>query len=220
MDPTTPSSDSPLPEPERGLLAGLSDHDYRLLERAVQQLQSHSALAALDPDDEAAQELFRWAEQAPNFALLENYFRIAGVGLRRHEGFPIIKLALEGDASSHPLRRRLDKEQSGLLICLWLLYHEKIHETDGFRIIITIDDIYARLESLFRSERRWPETPFREALRFLEKHSLVELNFDSGEFTRGEVALLPTIITTFVFADAADAQVFVASNAIPPPAAP
>src|SRR5690606_23445296 len=109
------------------------------LQQAVQRLQAHSALAAFDPDDQFAQELFQWAERAENFSRLEAYFRLAGIGLRRHEGFPIIQLALEGDTASHPLRRRLDKEQTGLLICLWLLYHERLHETNGFRIIVSVE---------------------------------------------------------------------------------
>lgn len=200
------------PDP-RELRAGMSERDRRLFERAVQQLQAHSALAAFDPDDDAAQELFRWAELTQNFSLLESFFRISGIGLRRHEGFPIIQLALESDDASHPLRRRLDKDQTGLLVCLWILYHEKLHETEGLRIIVTVDDIYARLASLFGDDRRWPETPFREALRFLEKHCLVELNLDGHEFPQGEVALLPTILTTFVFTDVADAKAFVT----PPP---
>ena len=204
--------------PDGAIFAGLPERD-RFLQRAVQQLQARSALAAFDRDDEPAQELFRWAERASNFALLESYFRISGVGLRRHEGFPIIQLALEGDASSHPLRRRLDKDQTGLLVCLWLLYHEKMHETEGFRIVVTIDDIYARLASLFRDDRRWPETPFRETLRFFEKHCLVELNLDAPDFTRGEVALLPTILTTFTFSDADDAQTVIAP-AVSTPAPP
>lgn len=206
--------------PDGAVTAGLPERDRRFMQRAVQQLQAHSALAAFDPDDESAQELFRWAERASNFVLLESYFRVSGVGLRRHEGFPIIQLALEGDASSHPLRRRLDKDQTGLLVCLWLLYHEKLHETDGFRIIVTIDDIYARLASLFRDDRRWPETPFRDSLRFFEKHCLVELNLAAPDFTRGEVALLPTILTTFTFSDAADAQTLIAPATTPPASAP
>jgi len=206
--------DTPPTNPEsRDLLAGLPDRDRRLFERTVRQLQAHTALAAFDPDDDHAQELFRWADLSQNFTLLEAFFRISGVGLRRHEGFPIIQLALEGDDASHPLRRRLDKEQTGLLVCLWILYHEKMHEAEGLRIIVTIDDIYARLASLFGDDRRWAETPFRDTLRFLEKHCLVELALDGREFPQGEVALLPTILSTFIFTDVAEATAFVT----PPP---
>ena len=184
-----------------------SSRDRSLFQAAVQHLQARSALAAFDPEDATAQDLFNWADQ--HFSHLEAWFRATGIGLRRHEGFPVIQLALEGDASSHPLRRRLDKERTGLLICLWLLYHEQAHQTEGFRIIVTIEEIYARLSSLFRNDRRWPETPFREALQFFERHSLVETNLEDLDFTKGEVALLPTLLTTFSFADTADAQTMI-----------
>jgi class 3 adenylate cyclase len=207
--------DSSSPDASHDLLAGFSERDRRLFERAVRQLQAHSALAAMDPDNAAAQELYRWAELGRNYALLENFFRISGIGLRRHEGFQIIQLSLEEDADSHPLRRRLDKDQTGLLICLWLLYHEKMRETDGFRIVVTIEDIYARLAAIFGDDRRLPETPFREALRFFEKHSLVELNLDGREFPQAEVALLPTILSTFVFTSADEAKNFATSSPSP-----
>lgn len=211
-EPTSFPEGTPL-EPQ--IFAGLAERDRRLLQKAIQRLQAHSALAAFDPDDQGAQELLQWAERTENFSLLEAYFRMAGVGLRRHEGFPIIQLALDGEAASHPLRRRLDKEQTGLLVCLWLMYHERLHETNGFRIVIAVEDIYARLASLFRDDRRWPETPFRETLRFFEKHSLVEFYLDANDFTQSEVALLPTILTTFVFADATEAK-----SLVVPPSAP
>lgn len=210
--PTTPTglehtADAPLLFPE------FSSRDRRLFQAAVQRLQAHSAITALDPDDETAQEIFHWADH--HIAYLQEWFRAAGVGVRRHEGFDIIQLALEGDAGGHPLRRRLDKAQTGLLVCLWLLYHERAAETTGFRILVSVEEIYQRLGALFRDDRRWPETPFRDALKFLEKHSLVETNLDEGEFPQGEVALLPTLLTTFHFADANDALALVTEPAPP-----
>jgi hypothetical protein len=207
----SPTGAEPLTETPL-LFPDFKPKDRRLFNAAVQQLQAHSALTALDPDDENAQEIFRWADQ--HLSYLQEWFRAAGIGLRRHEGFPIIQLALEGYPGGHPLRRRLDKAQTGLLVCLWLLYHERAAETEGFRIVVTVEDIYQRLGTLFRNDRRWPETPFRDTLQFLEKHSLVETNFDEGEFHQGEVALLPTLLTTFHFTNADDALSLV-TEAVP-----
>ena len=210
-DPETgaePLTDTPL------LFPDFKPKDRRLFNAAVQRLQAHSALTALDPDDENAQEIFRWADQ--HLSHLQEWFRAAGIGLRRHEGFPIIQLALEGDPGGHPLRRRLDKAQTGLLVCLWLLYHERAAETEGFRIVVTVEDIYQRLSTLFRNDRRWSETPFKETLLFLEKHSLVETNLDEGEFPQCEVALLPTLLTTFHFTNADDARSLVPDAASMP----
>src|SRR5688500_7181395 len=93
----------------------LQDKDRKLCERAIRQLQAHGVIADFSGgSDLDAAELYTWSER--NLPTIESYFRFGGLGVRAQQGFPIIQLVLEDEAQSHPLRRRLDKTETGLLI--------------------------------------------------------------------------------------------------------
>src|SRR4051812_33319247 len=136
------------------LTPDISERDRKMFERAVRELQAHSVVADFDGDDEASAELYRWAEK--NQPLLESYFRLAGLGIRAHVGIPVIQLVLEEDGESHPLRQRFNKIETGLLICLWILYHERVHEVDGFIVPVSVEEIYARLSALYSTDKVLP----------------------------------------------------------------
>src|SRR5690349_2982761 len=110
------------------LIPHLNEGDRKMLERAVRELQAHSVIADFDGDGDQASELYKWADK--NQSLLEAYFRLAGLGVRTHAGIPVVQLVLEDTEESHPLRQRFNKVETGLLICLWILYHERAHETE------------------------------------------------------------------------------------------
>lgn len=181
----------------------LTPKDRKLLERAVRQLQAHGVVADFDGDDTEVTELFRWSEK--NQPLLEAYFRFAGIGLRAHPGLPVLQLVLDDADPSHPLRQRFDKAETGLLICLWILYHERARETEGFIIPVTVEEIYARLSALYSTDKEVPEGVFRAAIQRFSRHSLVQTDWLSDEFLQSRIGLLPTLLTTFQFQDAAQA---------------
>ena len=107
--------------PESIIFPSLANHDRKLCERAVRQLQAHGVIADFSGgDDPEAAELYVWSER--NIAIIKScFFHFGGLGVRAQQGFPIIQLVLEDDAQSHPLRRRLDKSETGLLLCLWIM---------------------------------------------------------------------------------------------------
>jgi hypothetical protein len=194
MEPTAPEI---FPELEPG--------DRRFFNDAVLRLSSCGTIASLDPDDDNAREIFRWADG--NLPRLEAYFRALGLGLRRHEEFSIIQLVVEAAEASHPLRRRLDKDETGVLVALWLLHNERLAETVNFRVIVTVEEIYARLSSLFANDRRLPETRLRAILASFERCSLIEADLTEGDgFAQSQILLLPTIPSTFNFNDPEDAK--------------
>lgn len=187
------------------LAPGLSERDRKMFERAVRELQAHSVIADFDSDDEDMAELFHWAEK--NQPLLEAYFRIAGLGIRAHVGIPVIQLILDDADESHPLRQRFDKAETGLLICLWLLYHELVHEADGLVVPVTVEDIYSRLSVLFPgADKVLPQGIFEGAIKRFARYRLVQFEMEENDFMRGRVGLLPTLTSTFRFADASEAK--------------
>lgn len=191
--------------PEFAIFPGLADRDRKLCERAVRQLQAHGVIADFaGSDDPDAAELFAWTER--NIPIIEAYFRFGGLGVRAQEGFPIIQLVLEDDAQSHPLRRRLDKGETGLLLCLWIIYHERMNEVDGFLVPVTVGDVYARLAALYRTDKEVPETLFREVIRLFERYCLVQTDWLPDDFLLSRLGLLPTLLTTFRFQDVNEAQ--------------
>lgn len=190
---------------ESVIFPNLTGRDYKLCECAIRQLQTHGVIADFsDIDDVDAAELYTWSER--NITLIEAYFRFAGLGVRAQQGFPIIQLVLEDEEPSHPLRRRLDKSETGLLICLWIMYHERMHEVDDFLIPVKIGDVYARLAALYRTDKEVPETVFRNAVRTFERYCLVQTDWLPGDFLLSRLGLLPTLLTTFRFQDTAEAQ--------------
>jgi hypothetical protein len=183
----------------------LTGRDRKLCERAIRQLQAHCVIADFSGgDDPDAAELYGWTER--NIRLVESYFRFGGLGVRVQQGFPIVQLVLEDDTQSHPLRRRLDKTETGLLLCLWIMYHERMNEVDGFLVPVTIADVYGRLAALFRTEKELPETLFRDVVRVLERYYLVQTDWLPDDFLSSRLGLLPTLLTTFRFQDVAEAQ--------------
>jgi hypothetical protein len=149
-------------------------------------------------------ELYTWSER--NIPLLEAYFRFGGIGVRAQQGFPIIQLVLEDEVQSHPLRRRLDKAETGLLLCLWIIYHERMNEAEGLLVSVPVGDVYARLAALFRTDKELPETVFREVIRLFERYCLVQTDWLRDDFLASRLGLLPTLLTTFCFQDVGEAQ--------------
>jgi Domain of unknown function (DUF4194) len=194
------------------IFPNLAGRDRKLCESAIRRLQSNGVIADFGGmDDPDAAELYAWSER--NISLIEAYFRFSGLGVRAQQGFPIIQLVLEDEEQSHPLRRRLDKTETGLLICLWILYHERMNEVDGFLIPVSISDVYARLAALYRTDKEVPETHFREAIRLFVRYCLVQTDWLPDDFLQSRLGLLPTLLTTFRFQDVAEAQhCIVASN--------
>lgn len=195
---------------EHAIFPNLIGRDRKLCESAIRQLQNHGVIADFSStDDPDATELYAWSER--NISLIEAYFRFAGLGVRAQQGFPIIQLVLEDEAQSHPLRRRLDKTETGLLICLWILYHERMNEVDGFLIPVSVGDVYARLATLYRTDKELPETSFRDAIRIFERYCLVQTDWLPDEFLQSRLGLLPTLLTTFRFQDVPEAQQWIAA---------
>jgi hypothetical protein len=187
------------------IFPNLQDKDRKLCERAIRQLQAHGVIADFSGgSDPNAAELYAWSER--NLPTIESYFRFGGLGVRAQQGFPIIQLVLEDEAQSHPLRRRLDKTETGLLICLWIMYHERMNEVDGFLVPVTVGDVYARLNALFRTDKELPETLLREASRLFERYCLVEVDWFEDDFFQSRIGLLPTLLTTFRFQDIEEAK--------------
>lgn len=191
--------------PDPVIFPNLAGRDRKLCENAIRQLQSHGVIADFSGAGDAdTAELYAWAER--NVTLIEAYFRFAGLGVRAQPGFPVIQLVLEDEAKSHPLRRRLDKAQTGLLICLWVLYHERMNEVDGFLIPVSVDDVYGRLNVLYSTSEVLTETPFKEVTRLFERYRLVQTDWLHDDFLQSQLILLPTLLTTFRFQNAAEAR--------------
>jgi hypothetical protein len=192
------------------IFPSLTDQDRKLCERAVRQLQAHGVIADFGGgDDPEAAELYVWSER--NIPIIESYFRFGGLGVRAQQGFPIIQLVLDDDAHSHPLRRRLDKTETGLLLCLWIMYHERMNEVEGFLVAVTVSDVYARLSALYRTDKEVPETLFREAIRLFDRYCLVQSDWMPDDFLQSQLGLLPTLLTTFRFQDVSEAQQWIVS---------
>jgi hypothetical protein len=209
-DKTTPMQTEPS---ESIIFPALTDRDRKLCERAVRQLQAHGVIADFSGgDDPEAAELYVWSER--NIPLIESYFRFAGLGVRAQQGFPIIQLVLEDDAQSHPLRRRMDKTETGLLVCLWIMYQERMGEVDGFLVPVTVGEVYARLAALFRTDKEVPETLFREVIRLFERYCLVQTDWLPDNFLMSRLGLLPTLLTTFRFQNIDQAQRWIASESV------
>jgi len=195
--------------PESIIFPSLADHDRKLCERAIRQLQARGVIADFGGgDDPEATELYVWSER--NIPIIESYFRFGGLGVRAQQEFPIIQLVLEDDAQSHPLRRRLDKTETGLLLCLWIMYHERMNEVDGFLVPVMVGDVYARLSALYRTDKVVPETLFREVIRLFERYCLVQTDWLPDDFLMSRLGLLPTLLTTFRFQDVGEAQGWIA----------
>lgn len=191
--------------PDSTVFPNLTAHDRKLCGRAVRQLQAHGVIADFGGgDNPEAAELYAWSER--NIAIIESYFRFAGLGVRAQQGFPIIQLVLEDDAQSHPLRRRLDKTETGLLLCLWIMYHERMKDVDGFLVPVAVSDVYARLAVLYRTDKELPETLFRDVTRLFERYCLVQTDWLSDDFLKSRLGLLPTLLTTFRFQDVSEAH--------------
>lgn len=189
---------------EHPIFPSLAGRDRQLCESAIRQLQARGVIADFDGIENAdAAELYTWSER--NITLLEAYFRLAGLGVRAQHGFPVIQLVLEDGTPSHPLRRRLDKSETGLLICLWILYHERMREVEGFLVTLTVSDINARLSALYRTDKAFPDGVFEEKLRLFERYFLVQTDLLKDDFSQSRIGLLPTLLTTFHFQDTAEA---------------
>jgi hypothetical protein len=187
------------------IFPNLEAKDRKLCERAIRHLQAHGVIADFSGgSDFDSAELYAWSER--NLPTIESYFRFGGLGVRAQQGFPIIQLVLEDEAQSHPLRRRLNKTETGLLICLWIMYHERMNEVDGFLVPVTVGDVYARLNALFRTDKELPETLFRETIRLFERYYLVQVDWFEDDFFQSRLGLLPTLLTTFRFQDIEEAK--------------
>ena len=193
------------------IFPNLIGRDRKLCEKVIRQLQSHSVVADFGTDGDAeAAELYAWAER--NIALIEAYFRFTGLSVRAHGSFPMIQLVLEDEARTHPLRRRLDKAQTGLLICLWVLYHQKINEVDGFIVPVSIKDVYDCLTALFRTSEVLTQTPLTDVIRLFDRYRLVKAELLHDDFLQSRLLLLPTLVTTFRFQDAAEARQWIGAS--------
>ena len=189
----------------------LAGHDRKLCESAIRQLQTRGVIANFSGTEDLDEtELYAWSQR--NLPLLEAYFQFSGLGVRAQQGFPIIQLVLEDGEPSHPLRRRLDKAATGLLICLWVMYHERMAEVDGFLVPVSVGDVYARLAALYRTGEIITDGLFKEAVRRFERYGLVQADWLPDEFSQSRLGLLPTLLTTFRFQDAAEARQWVASS--------
>jgi hypothetical protein len=196
--------------PDSTIFPNLVGRDRKLCERAIRQLQAHGVIADFTSgEDPESTELYVWSER--NISIIESYFRLGGLGVRAQHGFPIIQLVLEDDEQSHPLRRRLDKIETGLLLCLWILYHERMNEVDEFLVPVTVNEVYARLAALYRTDKEVPETPFKEAIRLFERYCLLQTDWLPDDFLMSRLGLLPTLLTTFRFQDVREAQGWIPS---------
>lgn len=187
------------------IFPSLSDRDRKWCGLAIRQLQSRGVIANFNGTDDLDEaELYAWA--ARNLPLIEAYFQFAGLGVRAQSDFPVIQLVLEDETQAHPLRRRLDKVSTGLLICLWVLYHERVREVDGFFVAVKVEEVYARLAALYRTDAVVSDAMFKDTIALFQRFYLVQADWLPGEFLQSQLGLLPTLLTTFRFQDAAEAQ--------------
>ena len=151
-----------------------------------------------------------------------DYLAVLGIELITDPDQPILQARpIPGDCG---LSAKFSKEETLVVLTLWRIYDEMRMEQASDIIVITVNDLYARLKLYFEAMTPPNESPLRETLNKFRQRRFIRMEKDDDKFGDSRIEILPTLARAIPFDSPADwgehADLFRVPEADEEPSAP
>jgi len=133
---------------------------------------------------------------------LADYLSVVGLDLVTDPEQPILQARpVPGDCG---LAAKFSKEETLTVLTLWRIYDELRMEQASDVIVITVNDLYARLKLYFEKVTLPTESPLKETLNKFKQRRFIRLEKDDDMFGESRIEILPTLARAIPFDSPAD----------------
>lgn len=104
------------------------------------------------------------------------------------------------------LLRRFNQIESIFVLALWRIYHEHYQQGRVGAVVLSLNDLFAKLRSYFPKLLQEPPKPntFRTILQHLQRRNLVRWTESADAFGHSECQVLPTVLYVIPFSGLED----------------
>ncbi len=128
---------------------------------------------------------------------LADYLSVVGLDLVTDPEQPILQARpAPGDCG---LIARFSKEETLAVLTLWRIYDEMRMEQASEVIVITVNDLYARLKLYFEKVTLPTESPLKETLNKFKQRRFIRMEKDDDKFGESRIEILPTLARAIPF---------------------
>ena len=128
---------------------------------------------------------------------LADYLSVVGLDLVTDPEQPILQARpAPGDCG---LAAKFSKEETLAVLTLWRIYDEMRMEQASDVIVITVNDLYARLKLYFEKVTLPTESPLKETLNKFKQRRFIRMEKDDDKFGDSRIEILPTLARAIPF---------------------
>ena len=133
---------------------------------------------------------------------LEDYLSVVGLDLVIDPEQPILQARpAPGDCG---LTAKFSKDETLTVLTLWRIYDEMRMDQASEVIVITVNELYARLKLYFEKMTLPLESPLKETLNKFRQRRFIRMERDDAKFGDSRIEILPTLARAIPFDSPAD----------------